>query len=149
VLVVLGILLSVQLFLDMRLQDQLARHDLELSQLVDRPIATLIVFLLAAGYVALVSLRLSHRVAGAAHRICETLRAFRGGDRQVRATLRKGDFLEELADEVNSFLEWTAGEDGGGGFGLRDPRGPERAPRPEPRPGVSRDAPGTAGKITR
>jgi hypothetical protein len=110
-LIVLGILLPAQLFRDMRLVSQLAERNLEVNEVVSRPISTLLFFVFAVGYVVLVSLRLSHRVAGASHRICETLKSFRAGGREARADLRQGDFLVELAESVNSFLDWTAGEE--------------------------------------
>jgi len=54
------------------------------------------------------ALRFSHRIAGPAHRIQLTLKEFMAGDHEVRARLRQDDHLQELAESVNRFLDWSA-----------------------------------------
>jgi hypothetical protein len=52
------------------------------------------------------SLMASHRVAGPAYRICKSLERIRSGDLAFAVTLRKGDHLTEVKDEVNKLLDW-------------------------------------------
>lgn len=71
-------------------------------------IAAVIVFLMMAAALGLLhALQVSHRVAGPAHRLRETLRAVRNGDATARARLRSGDYLAETATELNDFLDWV------------------------------------------
>jgi len=63
-------------------------------------------FVLASGMLVLVqSLRLANRVAGPEYRLIEVLRRIRSGDLTVRAHLRRGDLLRDLAGECNALLE--------------------------------------------
>lgn len=74
---------------------------------VGSSVAAVLVFLMAASAFGLFhALKLSHRVAGPAYRLRETLRAAREGDLGIRAHLRKGDYLTETADALNEFLGW-------------------------------------------
>ncbi len=52
------------------------------------------------------SLKVSHRVYGPIYRMTKTLEAVREGDLGVRARLRDGDHLTELAQHLNGFLDW-------------------------------------------
>jgi methyl-accepting chemotaxis protein len=58
-----------------------------------------------AGVSLYLALRTSHRIAGPAHRIIQTIRHMRRGDLSVRAVLRTGDLLIEVADELNDALD--------------------------------------------
>jgi methyl-accepting chemotaxis protein len=51
------------------------------------------------------ALRSSHRVAGPLVRIRKGLRQLTDGDFNVRVTLRKGDALTEIADDINRLAE--------------------------------------------
>lgn len=73
-------------------------------------VATGILFVAAIVLQVILTMRLSHRIAGSAYRITKTLRAFRLGDRTERVSLRSGDFHGSLAGEVNEFLEWVTRE---------------------------------------
>lgn len=62
--------------------------------------------MVAAFYLVANAWRFSHRVAGPMYRLNKTLEQVQEGDLTVRANLRKGDFLVEVADGMNDFLEW-------------------------------------------
>src|SRR5262245_46697698 len=64
------------------------------------------VFVVATGTAAVLeALRYSHRVVGPAMRITRSLRRIRDGGLDARITLRKGDELTEVADEVNALID--------------------------------------------
>jgi hypothetical protein len=67
----------------------------------------LLIFVFGSTYQLASALLTSHKIAGASYRIAETLHQFREGDQDVRASLRKGDYQVELADEINGFLDWA------------------------------------------
>lgn len=105
--VILGIMVTVQFVLDAQLAAELKIHDLELSGHGMRIFSALVFMAFALVYVGVTSLKLSHRLAGASYRLRLTLEAFRKGDRDVRAKLRTDDFLMDLQDDLNAFLDWT------------------------------------------
>jgi len=113
--VILGVMILVQFVLDAQLAAELRTHELELTGAEWRIVSALLFMAFALGYVGVMSLKLSHRVAGAAYRLSQTLTSFREGDRDVRAKLRQDDFLTELQDDLNSFLDWTRSELEAGG----------------------------------
>ena len=61
---------------------------------------------LAVGYVVFNALKFSSRVAGPTYRINRTFESFKEGDFTARANLRRSDFLYEVADGMNDFLDW-------------------------------------------
>ncbi|MCA8943208.1 MAG: hypothetical protein KDB80_11665 [Planctomycetes bacterium] len=79
------------------------------------------------------ALHLSHRIAGPAYRIRHDLRRVMAGDRSHRISLRRGDWLDDVAHESNLFLDWvekthsSAVTPGGSPSG----ESAERAPSPE------------------
>ena len=76
-------------------------------------------------------LRFSHRVAGPAHRLAKSLERARNGDLSLRVTLREGDYLGEVAVELNQLLDVLQTKrtiEGDKGRGCPD------GPAPEPRP---------------
>jgi methyl-accepting chemotaxis protein len=81
---------------------------------VDVPLPTLVPFLIAAAsfticgtaLMGLNALRLSHRIAGPMYRIKRTLEAVQNGNLAIRANLRRGDELQDLATDLNEFLDW-------------------------------------------
>lgn len=105
--VILGVMIVVQLVLDAQVAEQLRRHELVLKGFGLRSLSLALFAVFALVYVALMSLRLSHRVAGASYRLRETLKSFRRGDRLARAELRDGDLLKGLEAETNEFLDWA------------------------------------------
>jgi hypothetical protein len=58
-------------------------------------------------------LKTSHRVYGPIYRIVRTLTLVREGDWSKRIKLRDGDHLTELADHLNTFLDWLEKRQGG------------------------------------
>lgn len=62
--------------------------------------------LVAAVYLMVNSLKISHRVAGPAYRICKSLERIRSGDLAFTVNLRKGDHLTEIRDQLNLLLDW-------------------------------------------
>ena len=52
------------------------------------------------------ALRFSHRIAGPAHRLIQSIDQVREGDISFRVDLRQGDHLTELADSFNQLLDW-------------------------------------------
>ena len=62
--------------------------------------------LFSAGLLLFNGLTFSHRVVGPMLRIAKTLTSVREGDLTVRANLRQGDFLVEVASDLNDFLDW-------------------------------------------
>lgn len=60
----------------------------------------------SVGYVMLSALKFSHRFAGPMYRLRKTLEDVKTGDLTARANVRDGDFFEELADDLNEFLDW-------------------------------------------
>jgi hypothetical protein len=60
---------------------------------------------IAAALVMVLGLLLSHRFSGAALVVSRALRGMRAGDDHQRVTLRSGDFLHELAQEVGALRD--------------------------------------------
>lgn len=64
-------------------------------------------FFLCAVCVALFQgLRYSNRIIGPTQRLCSIMRKVRAGDLTVRAHLRRGDYLRDLATELNALIDW-------------------------------------------
>lgn len=57
-------------------------------------------------YILFPALQFSHRIAGPTFNIRNTLRRFRDGDIDARIKLRDDDYLVEIQDYVNEFLDW-------------------------------------------
>ncbi|MCA8971394.1 MAG: hypothetical protein KDC95_16495 [Planctomycetes bacterium] len=72
-----------------------------------RPLIGSIICLTAAFAITIlyVSLRFSQRIAGPCYRIIEALKSVQEGNLEDRVVLRDGDFLEEIADELNRTLD--------------------------------------------
>jgi hypothetical protein len=65
----------------------------------------LLVFLTLAPIVSLDALRFSHRLIGPLVRFRKTFRAIAEGQPVELVRLRKGDFLEDMKDELNEMLQ--------------------------------------------
>jgi hypothetical protein len=89
-----------------RTMEEAYANDTELPNL--SPLFYLVVAfeLIAALYLMVNSLKVSHRVAGPAYRICKSLERIRNGDLAFTVGLRKGDHLTEIRDEMNLLLDW-------------------------------------------
>jgi methyl-accepting chemotaxis protein len=68
-------------------------------------ITTGVVLVLALVATACYFILLSHRVAGPAYRLKKVLEALQGGDTTARANLRRGDYLKDVAAQVNRLAE--------------------------------------------
>lgn len=60
--------------------------------------------LLFCALMGVLSVYLTHRVAGAAYRLQKTLRTVSEGDLNQQFQLRKNDYLQDLAAELNAFV---------------------------------------------
>ena len=89
-----------------RLLTESLRVDAELPSLIPLLLAVLLFFVICSIVMAIQGLRFSHRIAGPAYRLCKSLERIRSRDIGFRVTLRKGDYLTELADELNQTLDF-------------------------------------------
>lgn len=89
-----------------RVTDEALATDSELPNLM--PLFYLVIaFEVMAGVIMVInSLRVSHTVAGPAYRICKGIERMRGGDLSFKVSLRNGDHLTEIRDELNKLLDW-------------------------------------------
>jgi len=89
-----------------RIMDDAMTADAELPDMM--PLFYLVIGfeLLAGGFLAFTSLKVSHRIAGPAYRLCKSLERIRTGDLAFTVKLRLGDHLTEVADELNRTLDW-------------------------------------------
>lgn len=88
-----------------RLAGEAMLADAELPSLVPLFGWVLFLFVVATGLIVFRGLRLSHRIAGPAHNIRRSVQCLREGELSVRIRLRRGDFLTELAEELNGLIE--------------------------------------------
>lgn len=70
------------------------------------PLLLLGFLLISAALFVFNALSFSHKVAGPGYHIGKVLHAVREGRLDTRVQLRRGDFLIEVAHEINDFLEW-------------------------------------------
>ncbi len=82
------------------------RVEAELPSLIPLLVSVLVFFVICSLVMAVQGLRFSHRIAGPAYRLCKSLERIRTGDIGFRVTLRKGDYLTEIAEEFNTTLDW-------------------------------------------
>ncbi|MCA8943165.1 MAG: hypothetical protein KDB80_11450 [Planctomycetes bacterium] len=59
------------------------------------------------GLVAYNALKISHRVAGPLYRMRAVMDEIRDGKSDARIRIRPADYLQEFADDLNAFLEWS------------------------------------------
>ena len=78
----------------------------ERASLIPLMLCILGFFVCAACLALFQGLRYSNRIVGPTQRLCSIMRMVRGGDLTVRAHLRRGDYLKELAQELNSLIDW-------------------------------------------
>lgn len=89
-----------------RLLTESLQVDAELPSLTPLLVSVLVFFVVCSLVMAVQGLRFSHRIAGPAYRIRKSLGRIRTGDIGFRVTLRRGDYLTEIADELNATLDW-------------------------------------------
>ncbi|MGE0143055.1 MAG: hypothetical protein AB7I19_05100 [Planctomycetota bacterium] len=79
--------------------------DVALPSLTPLLVSVLGFCLIGCFVIAYRGLRFSHHVAGPAYRICKSLERLRAGDMDFQVKLREGDYLGEIAEEFNRYLE--------------------------------------------
>lgn len=89
-----------------RLSEEALVAQVELHNIVPIFLTVIGFLFLAVGYMVFNALKFSHRVAGPVYRINRTFEAVKEGDYTCRANLRQSDFLYEIADGLNDFLDW-------------------------------------------
>jgi nitrogen fixation/metabolism regulation signal transduction histidine kinase len=89
-----------------RLMDQAIATDTELPALMPLFYLVIVFELLAAIFLMVNSLKISHRVAGPAYRLVKSMQRMRTGDLAFSVQLRRGDHLTELRDELNKLIDW-------------------------------------------
>ena len=80
--------------------------DVELPSVVPVCVSAIVFMIVGSIYFMFLVLKFSHKIAGPMYRMQKTLESFRAGDMKIRANLRKGDHLTELATALNGFLDW-------------------------------------------
>ena len=80
--------------------------DVELPSLVPLFMTTIGFLVLAAGFQFFSALKFSHSLAGPTVNIARILKNIRSGDLSARVQLRQGDFVQDVADEINGLLDW-------------------------------------------
>lgn len=93
-------------FLCRRVLEEAAVAEVELPTLLPLFGAILFFIVTAGAVVVIQALNLSHRVAGPMYRINESIKRICRGDISFRVTLRDGDHLSEISDELNKLIEW-------------------------------------------
>jgi hypothetical protein len=102
-IVVTGLLLVWSAY---ALHDEALRAGVELQGFRPLGVALASFLFVAAGFVVLTNVRVSHRVSGPEYRLRKSLERIRGGDLGFTVQLRKGDQLGGLCDELNRLIEW-------------------------------------------
>ncbi|MGE3172059.1 MAG: hypothetical protein AB7O97_05485 [Planctomycetota bacterium] len=89
-----------------RLMDEAMATDTELPGLMPLFYLVIAFELLAAVFLMVNSLKISHKVAGPAYRLTKCIERIRSGDLAFTVQFRRGDHLQELKDEFNKLLDW-------------------------------------------
>lgn len=83
------------------------RRTPELEWLVPLLVTMLGCLTIASAFFLFNSLSISHRMVGPTIRMRQSLRAVQEGNLGLRIKLRKGDYLADVAADLNEFLEWA------------------------------------------
>lgn len=89
-----------------RLYNEALQADVSLPSILPVFIIAVCFMLVATAYMLFSALRFSHRIAGPMYNVGKTLQRFRDGDIDARVILRQQDYLVEVQDHVNAFLNW-------------------------------------------
>ena len=89
-----------------KLTDEALVADIELPSLVPLLMTTMVFVFVSVLFLLYNALKISHRIAGPIYNICRCLKRMREGDIGFKVTLRQGDHLEEIRDELNLVLDW-------------------------------------------
>lgn len=88
------------------LLDEVAALQVEIRWAVPFAAMSMAFVMVTATALAVQSLRHSHAVAGPCVRLKKTMQRIRGGEVDFQIKLRKGDELQDVADELNELLRW-------------------------------------------
>ena len=89
-----------------RLYNEALQADVSLPSILPVFIIAVCFMLVATAYMLFSALRFSHRIAGPMYNVGKTLQRYRDGDAEARIILREHDYLVEIQDHVNAFLNW-------------------------------------------
>ncbi|NNE43056.1 MAG: hypothetical protein HKN12_02510 [Gemmatimonadetes bacterium] len=109
---VLAVVLLLQMGVDQAIRAGTLDVDGKILGMPERTLSAILFFVFATAWQLIHVLKVSHRIAGAMHRMRTVLQAYRAGDPDARIRLRKNDLQLELASEINATLDWVAGEAG-------------------------------------
>ena len=101
----LAVTALVVAFFCRRLVDEALLGDADLPSLPPLLYSVLGYSLVCSIVIVVRGLRFTQRVAGPAYRLAKSLERARNGDLWFRVTLRDGDYLGEVADELNQLLD--------------------------------------------
>jgi methyl-accepting chemotaxis protein len=102
-------MVAVLFFAD-RLTGEAIALDVELVNLRPALIVIGVFVVLSAALTFFQALKHSQRIAGPVKRIRMSLAQIRAGDRLLRIRLRQGDYLTEVAEDINALLETLQAE---------------------------------------
>ncbi len=130
-----GVSMGTVFMFALRLMLESLNSDVQLPSMVPLFVSVSAMVVLTTFFALYFTLRLSNRIAGPAYRVNRVIESAMQGDLSVRITLRDGDFLTEVADDLNRLLAWTEGQ-------LQGVEGRDHADRdsrsnPEPTPVAS------------
>jgi len=89
-----------------RLYTEALQADVALPSILPVFAIAMCFMLVATAYMLFSALRFSHRIAGPMFNVGKTLQRFRDGHMKARIVLREHDYLVEIQDHVNAFLNW-------------------------------------------
>lgn len=89
-----------------RLLGEASQAEAELPSLVPLFLSVLGFVVVCGVVVVHQALRFSHKIAGPVYRITRSMERIREGDIGFRVHLRRGDYLTEIAEELNLLLDW-------------------------------------------
>ncbi len=89
-----------------RLYKEALQADVSLPSILPVFAIAMCFMLVATAYMLFSALRFSHRIAGPMYNVGKTLQRFRDGDINARIILRQHDYLVEVQDYMNAFLDW-------------------------------------------
>jgi len=102
-----------------KLSIEALESEADLPSLVPVFLTTIGFLVIAAGFQFFSALKFSHRLAGPTVNIAGTIKRVQDGDLSARVHLRRGDFVHDVADEINGLLDWLE-EHPPSGFSERD-----------------------------
>lgn len=110
---------------------------------------SLFLFIVAAGAVVVIqALKYSHRIAGPMYRLIKSMERIRQRDLSFRVSLRSGDELTELADELNDVMDFLREQKLVDGRWITDPEEAKRLFGQDAKAGRATDEASTAKPVT-